>query len=117
VDPQKKVKRFMSMNNARLACLAVAGAWLVAACSSTNLEQLPMAASETLNASRTSPPAAMPPGPAPGKQVEASPPAPLDRLKGPCSMLSHRGVYLDFDALVVHDLDMPVVQAHGSYFL
>jgi len=35
----------------------------------------------------------------------------------PNSILTHRSVYFDYDRSVIHESDVPVVEAHGRYLV
>jgi peptidoglycan-associated lipoprotein len=99
----------------RITILAAFGALVAAGCSSTSLEQKPASAPE--------PKAAAVSGPAPAqasvplKPAGAPPPAPVDPLTDPDSILTHRSVYFDYDRSVIHVSDIPVVEAHGRYLV
>jgi peptidoglycan-associated lipoprotein len=41
----------------------------------------------------------------------------VDPLNDPNSPLAHRSVYFDFDRSVIHEQDMPTVEAHGRYLV
>jgi peptidoglycan-associated lipoprotein len=104
------------MNTLRMAVLGAIVAFLAAGCSSTNLEQKP-APAPAPEAKPAAPPAAPPPAPAPVRQVEAPAPTPMDPLMDPNGILSHRSVFFDFDESVLHDTDVPVIQAHATYLV
>jgi peptidoglycan-associated lipoprotein len=90
-------------------------ALVAAGCASTDLEQKPARATEPRAAAVTE----QAPAPAlvPLKQAGAPPPMRIDPLTDPNSVLTHRSVYFDYDRSVIHDSDVPVVEAHGRYLV
>jgi peptidoglycan-associated lipoprotein len=95
--------------------LAALVALVAAGCASTDLAQKPASATEPTAAAVTE----QAPAPAlvPLKQSGAPPPTPIDPLTDPNSTLTHRSVYFDYDRSVIHDSDVPVVEAHGRYLV
>jgi hypothetical protein len=53
----------------------------------------------------------------PLKQATVASPTPIDPLSDPNSILMHRSVYFDYDRSVIHDSDVPLVEAHGRYLV
>ena len=97
---------------ARNAFAAVALAWLVAGCSSVNLdEQKPApivdAAGTTGAGSGTDARAVAP--------VTAGSSTAIDPFTDPNNPLSKKSVYFDFDSFIVKSEYQPVVEAHGKY--
>ena len=103
------------MNTLRMKMLAALVALVAVACSSTSLEQKPASAPEA----RPAPAAESAPAPAsvPLRQAGAPAPMRIDPLFDPNSMLTHRSVYFDYDRSVIHESDVPVVEAHGRYLV
>ena len=95
--------------------LATLVALVVAGCASTDLGQKPARATEPKSAAVTEPAPA--PALVPLKQAEAPPPIRIDPLTDSSSILAHRSVYFDYDRSVIHDSDVPVVEAHGRYLV
>jgi len=102
------------MNTLRMM-LAAFVALVAVACSSTSLEQKPASAPEA----RPAPAAESAPAPAsvPLRQAGAPAPMRIDPLLDPNSILTHRSVYFDYDRSVIHESDVPVVEAHGRYLV
>jgi peptidoglycan-associated lipoprotein len=105
------------MNTLRVSLLAIGVALAAAGCSSTNLDQKPANADASKAAATPTPPPPPPPAPAPVAKVEAPPAAPIDPLSDPKNILAKRSVYFDFDRSVIHDTDVPVVEAHARYLV
>jgi len=103
------------MNTLRMKMLAAFVALVAVACSSTSLEQKPASAPEAGPA----PAAESAPAPAsvPLRQAGAPAPMRIDPLLDPNSILTHRSVYFDYDRSVIHESDVPVVEAHGRYLV
>jgi peptidoglycan-associated lipoprotein len=103
------------MNTLRMNMLAAFVALVAVACSSTSLEQKPASAPEA------GPVPAPGSGPAPAsvplRQAGAPAPMRIDPLLDPNSILTHRSVYFDYDRSVIHESDVPVVEAHGRYLV
>jgi len=98
----------------RLARAAAAGAvfaFVLAGCSSVNLDEQKPA--PIVDASSTGKPAA--PDPRAVAPVEAQPARPLDPFNDPNSPLYKKSVYFDFDSFVVKSEYQPVIEAHGKY--
>ena len=98
----------------RLARAAIAGAafaFVLAGCSSVNLDEQKPA--PIVDAS----PAGKPTGPDPRAvaPVDASASRALDPFNDPNSPLYKKSVYFDFDSFVVKSEHQPVVEAHGKY--
>lgn len=100
------------MKISRMTILVGAVALFAAGCSSTNVEQKPAPAPVAETKAAVAPP---PPAPALVQPAPAAPPAPIDPLNDPNSLLSHRSVYFDFDMSAIHDVDVPILQAHAGY--
>ena len=103
------------MNTLRMKMLAALVALVAVACSSTSLEQKSASAPEA----RPAPAAESAPAPAsvPLRQAGAPAPMRIDPLLDPNSILTHRSVYFDYDRSVIHESDVPVVEAHGRYLV
>jgi peptidoglycan-associated lipoprotein len=103
------------MNTLRMNMLAAFVALVAVACSSTSLEQKPASAPEAgpVPAPGSAPAVAS----VPLKQAGAPAPMRIDPLSDPNSMLTHRSVYFDYDRSVIHESDVPVVEAHGRYLV
>jgi peptidoglycan-associated lipoprotein len=103
------------MKSLYVTMLATFVALVAAGCASTDLEQKPAPATEPRAAAVTE----QAPAPAllPLKQAGAPPPMRIDPLTDPNSILTHRSVYFDYDRSVIHDSDVPVVEAHGRYLV
>jgi peptidoglycan-associated lipoprotein len=54
------------------------------------------------------------PAQAPVNEVKLAPPAQVDPISDASKILSHRRVHFDFDKSVIHDPDLPQIQAPGS---
>jgi len=100
----------------RILVLAAAVGFVVAGCSSTPTEQKPAPAPEAQPAPPPPPPAP-PPAPEAPKAVEAPPPVAMDPLNDPNSILARRSVYFDFDKSLIHESDVPIIEAHGNYLV
>lgn len=100
----------------RILILAAAVGFVVAGCTSTPTEK-PAPAPEAQPAPPAPPPPAPPPAPAAPQAVEAPPPAPMDELNNPNSILAKRSVYFDFDKSLIHQSDVPIIEAHGNYLV
>ena len=87
---------------------------LLVGCSTTPTEQKPAPEPQAQPAPAAPPPAA-PPAPEAPRAVEAPPPVPMDPLNDPNSILARRSVYFDFDKSLIHESDVPVIEAHGNY--
>jgi peptidoglycan-associated lipoprotein len=103
------------MNNLRITTLAAFAVLVAAGCSSTDLQQKPASAPQPGPAPVSEPAPA--PASAPLRQAEASRPTPIDPLNDPNGILMRRSVYFDFDRSVIHESDIPIVEAHGRYLL
>jgi len=100
----------------RILVLAAAMGIVVAGCSSTPTEQKPAAEPQAQPAA-PAPPPAPPPAPEAPRAVEAPPPVPMDPLNDPNSILARRSVYFDFDKSLIHESDVPIIEAHGNYLV
>ncbi len=105
------------MNTLRVSLLAIGVALAAAGCSSTNLDEKNAGANANQSAAKPVPAPAPAPTPAPIAKVEAPPAAPIDPLNDPTNILAKRSVYFDFDRSVIHDTDVPVVEAHARYLV
>ena len=103
------------MITSRITTLAAFVALVAAGCSTTSLEQKPASAPEPTAAAVPKPAPA--PASVPLNQAGAPPPMPVDPLTDPGSILTHRSVYFDYDRSVIHDSDVPVIEAHGRYLV
>jgi peptidoglycan-associated lipoprotein len=103
------------METRHLTMAAIFVALVAAGCASTDLEQKPAPATEPRAAAVTE----QAPSPAlvPLTQAGAPPPTRIDPLADPNNILTHRSVYFDYDRYVIHDADVPVVEAHGRYLV
>jgi peptidoglycan-associated lipoprotein len=103
------------METRHLTMAATFVALVAAGCASTDLEQKPAPATEPRAAAVTE--QAPAPAVAALKQAGAPPPLRIDPLADPNNILSQRSVYFDYDRYVIHDADVPVVEAHGRYLV
>ena len=92
--------------------LAASLSFVLAGCSSVNLDEQPPAPIVDANAA-----AATKTGPDPRAvaPVDAQAGRALDPLDDPNNPLSKRSVFFDFDSFVVKSEYQPIVQTHGSY--
>ena len=92
--------------------LAASLAFVLAGCSSVNLDEQPPAPIVDANAA-----AATKTGPDPRAvaPVDAQAGRALDPLDDPNNPLSKRSVFFDFDSFVVKSEYQPIVQTHGGY--
>jgi len=103
----------MNMTHASRSALGAAAlAFVLAGCSSVNLDEQPAApivdATPSTGAKAGTDPRAVAP-------VDAQAGRGLDPLNDPNNPLSKRSVFFDFDSFVVKSEYQPVVQTHGSY--
>lgn len=86
---------------------------VIAGCSSTKLAE-PSAAAPVTTAAPTPAQTSRPAPPAQPAQtaVKTVTAHPLDNLK---SSLAQRSVYFDFDSVLIHDADRPLIEAHAKY--
>jgi peptidoglycan-associated lipoprotein len=103
------------METRHLTMAATFVALVAAGCATTDLEQKPAPATEPRAAAVTE--QAPAPAQAPLKQAGAPPPLRIDPLADPNNILSQRSVYFDYDRYVIHDADVPLVEAHGRYLV
>jgi len=103
------------METRHLTMAATFVALVAAGCASTDLEQKPAPATEPRAAAVTE--QAPAPASVPLKPAGAPPSMRVDPQTDPNNILTHRSVYFDYDRYVIHDSDVPVVEAHGRYLV
>lgn len=96
------------MISVRMLSLA-ACAVLLAACSSTKLQEKPAPVTDAVRVAPA-------PAPAPTAQAPAeAPPSSLDPLNDPNSPLAKRSVYFDYDSSAIKSDFQDTIEAHGRY--
>ncbi|OON63696.1 peptidoglycan-associated lipoprotein [Massilia sp. KIM] len=95
------------MRNFKSVAFIVSAASLLAACSSTKLNETPV-----VEKSPEPAPVAAQPDTREVKPVET---ATVDPLNDPKGVLANRSIYFDFDSFVVRDDGRPVVENHSAY--
>ena len=103
------------MKPLRITMVAAFVALVAAGCASTDLNQKPASVPQPKAAPESE--LAPAPAPVPLKQAAVASPTPIDPLSDPNSILMHRSVYFDYDRSVIHDSDVPLVEAHGRYLV
>jgi peptidoglycan-associated lipoprotein len=101
------------MKPLRITVVAALVALVAAGCASTDLEQKRASAPQPRPAAASEPA----PSPVPLNQTGAPTPMPVDPLIDLHGILAHRSVYFDYDRSVIHDSDVPIVEAHGRYLV